>query len=306
MHFPSHLVSFPLLQLTQLLPVFKFFADKVRSFFKRGISGDVLECAESLFYEGDFGSQLTEELCARLKKCKNPDEAVIRELVASLLRETIQALPGQPSLPTTPPIVTLMLGINGSGKTTTIAKLAHYYQQKGEKVMIVATDTFRPAGLDQMRYWAELLRCGFVSGKPGGDPAAIAYDGIVSARARGYTRLLIDTSGRLHTHGNLLKELAKIAQVCNKAHAGAPQETLMTVDATLGGNVIDQVKVFHDILPLSGLVFTKVDSSAKGGSLFRVAKQLRIPTRFVCYGETLETIEPFQIDRFLEKLFKNA
>ncbi|WP_375793045.1 signal recognition particle-docking protein FtsY [Chlamydia sp. 12-01] len=286
--------------------MFKFFSSKIQSLFKKSLSTDLLEFTESLFYEADFGSDLTEELCSRLRKCRKPDESTVKDLVCSLLRETVANLPHIESIKTQGPIVSLMLGTNGSGKTTTVAKLAHHYQSRSEKVMIVATDTFRSAGMDQMRCWAEKLGCGFVSGKPGGDPAAIAYDGIASAISRGYDRVLIDTSGRLHTHTNLLNELSKIVSVCDKVHLGSPHERLMTIDATLGGNVIEQVRVFHDTIPLSGLILTKVDGSAKGGTLFRVAKQLKIPTKFVGYGELIGDLEEFHIDRFLEKLFPSS
>ncbi|AUS60233.1 cell division protein [Chlamydia abortus] len=282
--------------------MFKFFSSKIQSLFKKTLSPDLLEFTESLFYEADFGSDLTEELCSRLRKCRKPDASTVKDLVSSLLRETLDSLPLAEPCQGPAPIVSLILGSNGSGKTTTVAKLAHYYLSRSEKVMIVATDTFRSAGMNQMRCWAEKLGCGFVSGKPGGDPAAIAYDGIASAMSRGYDRVLIDTSGRLHTHTNLLNELSKIVSVCNKVHPGSPHERLMTIDATLGGNVIEQVRVFHDTVPLSGLILTKVDGSAKGGTLFRVAKQLKIPTKFVGYGELIGDLEEFHIDRFLEKL----
>ncbi|EPP34833.1 signal recognition particle-docking protein FtsY [Chlamydia ibidis] len=285
--------------------MFKFFSSKIQSLFRRSVSVDLLEFAEGLFYEADFGSNLTEELCSRLRKSRNPDESSLRILISELLRETLSGLPEiTGSLPeTSPPYVTLILGTNGSGKTTTVAKLAHYYQLKSKKVMIVATDTFRSAGMDQMRYWAEQLDCGFVSGKPGGDAAAIAYDGIQAAIARNYDHVIIDTSGRLHTHTNLLKELSKIVSVCNKSHPGSPQETLMTLDATLGGNAVEQVRVFNNVVPVSGLILTKVDGSAKGGTLFRIAKELKIPTKFLGNGESVEDLQDFDIEKFLQKLF---
>lgn len=286
--------------------MFKFFSSKIQSLFKKAPSIDLLEFTESLFYEADFGSTLTEELCARLRKCRKPSEAILKDLVTSLLRDTLEHLPADQQDSWSSPRVSLILGTNGSGKTTTVAKLAHYYQSRSEKVMIIATDTFRAAGMTQMRYWAEKLHCGFVSGKPGGDAAAIAYDGITSSLSRGYDRVLIDTSGRLHTHMNLLNELSKLVSVCNKVLPGSPHEKLMTVDATLGGNTVDQVRVFHEMIPLSGIILTKVDGSAKGGTLFRIAKQLKIPTKFVGYGESVGDLEEFHIERFLEKLFPSS
>lgn len=283
--------------------MFKFFTNKIQSLFRKKSSSSFLEEAESLFYEGDFGSELTEILCCRLKQYRNVDEEVLRSVISSLLRETIQNL----STPATcskekQPFVSVIVGTNGTGKTTTVAKLAHFYQSQGKKVMIVATDTFRSAGIEQMRCWAEVLNCGFVAGKPGGDPAAIAFDGIASACAKQYDHVIIDTSGRLHTYDNLLKELSKLVSVCNKALSGSPHEILMIIDATLGGNVIEQVRIFHNTVPLTGLILTKTDGSAKGGTLFRLAKQFHLPTKFVGYGEGLEDFEAFAIDRFLTKI----
>lgn len=282
--------------------MFKFFTNKIQSLFRKKPSLDLLEEAESLFYEGDFGSELTEELCRRLKQCRNLQEDSLKTIVTALLQETIQQLPAPSSPSISSPHVTVIVGTNGTGKTTTVAKLANYYQTRGEKVLITATDTFRSAGIDQMQQWAELLHCGFVAGKPKSDPAAIAYDGIASAKARQYDRVLIDTSGRLHTNANLLKELLKLVSVCAKAHPGSPHDILMIVDATLGGNVIEQVLAFREAISLTGLILTKTDGSAKGGTLFRLARQLQLPTRFVGYGESVEDFEEFNIDRFLQKI----
>ncbi|WP_201456287.1 signal recognition particle-docking protein FtsY [Chlamydia sp. 17-3921] len=286
--------------------MFKFFRSKIQALFKKDLSTDLLEHTEKLFYEADFGTELTEELCSRLCKEKKLDETKIRELVSNVLRETLKQLPiCKPPLTTTP-YVYLILGSNGSGKTTTVAKLANFYQQQSQKVMIVATDTFRAAGMDQTRCWAEKLGCGFVSGKQGGDPAAIAFDGIRAAIARGYDKVIIDTSGRLHTHTNLMKELSKVASVCDKALSGAPHEVLMTLDATLGGNSVEQAQIFSSVAPISGLILTKADGSAKGGTLFRIAKLLKIPTKFISYGESFEDLQEFHIDFFLEKLFSTT
>ncbi|SPN74078.1 Cell division protein FtsY,signal recognition particle-docking protein FtsY,Signal recognition particle GTPase,signal recognition particle-docking protein FtsY,SRP54-type protein, GTPase domain [Chlamydia serpentis] len=284
--------------------MFKFFSNKLQSLFRTNADINLIEYAESLFYEADFGTELTKELCARLYRTKKADESSIKELITSLLYESLEGLPYQNSeVSTTRPLVSLILGTNGSGKTTTTAKLAHYYKERSHNVMLVATDTFRAGGMDQARLWAKELGCGFVSGKPGGDAAAIAFDGIQAAIARGYSRVIIDTSGRLHVHSNLMKELSKIALVCGKALEGAPHEVLMTVDSTLGNNAVEQVRIFHDVIPLSGLIFTKVDGSAKGGTLFQIARQLQIPTKFIGYGESLKDLEEFDIDLFLEKLF---
>lgn len=283
--------------------MFKFFANKIQSLFRKESTSFLLEEAEGLFYEGDFGSELTEMLCHRLKQSRKINEETLRSILSSLLKETVQNTSLPTDLSTDVKLcVSVIVGTNGTGKTTTVAKLAHFYQSQGKKIMIVATDTFRSAGIEQMRCWADVLNCGFVSGKPGGDPAAIAFDGITSARTKQYDHVIIDTSGRLHTYDNLLKELSKLVSVCNKALPGSPHEILMVIDATLGGNVVEQVRTFHKAVPLTGFIFTKTDGSAKGGTLFRLAKQFGLPTKFVGYGESLEDFEAFTIDRFLTKI----
>lgn len=281
--------------------MFKFFTNKIQSLFRKKPSLDLLEEAESLFYEGDFGSELTEELCQRLRKCRNFQEDSLKSIITSLLEDTIHLVSCEASMPVQAPHVTVLVGTNGTGKTTTVAKLAHYYQSKGEKVLITATDTFRSAGIDQMQLWAEQLNCGFVAGKPRSDAAAIAYDGITAAISRQYDRVLIDTSGRLHTSVNLLKELSKLVSVCAKAHSGSPHDIFMIVDATQGGNVVDQVCAFQKVVPITGIILTKTDGSAKGGTLFRLAKQLQLPTKFIGYGESVSDLEEFDFNHFIQR-----
>lgn len=282
--------------------MFKFFTNKIQSLFRKKSASSFLEEAESLFYEGDFGSELTELLCHRLRQTRNCDEKTLKLVISSLLQEIIQNVHDSSAAIESKPFVSVIVGTNGAGKTTSVAKLAHFYQSQGKKVMIVATDTFRSAGIEQMRRWAELLHCGFVAGKPGGDPAAIAYDGITSACSKQYDHVIIDTSGRLHTYDNLLKELSKLVSVCNKAFPGSPHDILMIIDATLGGNVIEQVRAFQNVVPLTGLILTKTDGSAKGGTLFRLANQFQLPTKFVGYGESIDDFEAFSIARFLTKI----
>ncbi|MFQ5691269.1 MAG: signal recognition particle-docking protein FtsY, partial [Gemmatimonadota bacterium] len=200
------------------------------------------------------------------------------------------------------PSVALLLGVNGTGKTTTVAKLAWRLREAGHSVLVAAADTFRAAAQEQLRAWAERVEADFVGGQPGGDPAAVAFDALEAARKRGTDWVLIDTAGRLHTDGGLLEELRKIDRVVGRRVEGAPHERLLVVDATSGQNVIQQASVFGRALPLTGLVLAKFDSSARAGTVVAVARQLAIPVRFLGVGETPRDLEPFDVEPYVEKL----
>jgi fused signal recognition particle receptor len=200
--------------------------------------------------------------------------------------------------------VVMVVGVNGSGKTTTIGKLAQYYKDQGRKVMLVAGDTFRAAAIDQLKVWAERANVPVISGQPGGDPAAIAYDGIRATRARGNDLLIIDTAGRLHTKYNLMKELEKVYSTCRKSVHQAPHEVLLVLDAPTGQNALIQAEKFKESVHVTGVILTKLDGTSKGGMVFAIYRELGLPVRFIGTGEKLVDLAPFDADQFVNGLFE--
>jgi fused signal recognition particle receptor len=202
------------------------------------------------------------------------------------------------------PFIILALGVNGVGKTTTIAKIARLYGESGKKVLFGACDTFRAAAVEQLEVWAERLSIDVVKHKEGSDPAAVAYDATKAATARGVDILMLDTAGRLHTKVNLMEEMKKIKRIVNKEIDGAPHETLLVVDATNGQNAIAQAKAFNEALNVTGIVITKLDGTAKGGFILPIAHTLKIPIRFVGVGEKFDDLIPFNARDFSKALFE--
>ena len=201
------------------------------------------------------------------------------------------------------PRVTIIVGVNGTGKTTTIGKLAGLFQREGETVLLAAADTFRAAAGEQLQIWAERTGAGFVFGQQGGDPAAVAFDAAEAAVSRGVDHLLIDTAGRLHTQKNLIAELAKIRRVVEKRVPGAPDDVLLVIDANTGQNALSQARLFDEAVGLTGIVLTKLDGTARGGIVVAIARELAIPVRFVGVGEGLEDIARFDAEEFARGLF---
>ena len=197
----------------------------------------------------------------------------------------------------------LMIGINGSGKTTTIGKLAARYKGQGEQVMVAAGDTFRAAATEQLQAWAERVGVPCVSQKSGADPSAVAYDAVQSAVVKKVDRVFVDTAGRLQTNKNLMEELKKIKRVIKKVIDGAPHETLLVLDASIGQNSLSQARLFNEALDVDGLVMTKLDGSAKGGALFNIARELKVPIRFIGIGEKVDDLQPFDSRLFVDALF---
>jgi fused signal recognition particle receptor len=199
--------------------------------------------------------------------------------------------------------VVMVVGVNGSGKTTTIGKLAHYYKKKEYKVMIAAGDTFRAAAIEQIQIWGQRADVPVIAGQPDGDPAAVAYDGIRACRARGFDLLFIDTAGRLHTKYNLMRELEKTYNVCRKSVHAAPHEVLLVLDAPTGQNALIQATKFKESVNVTGVVLTKLDSTAKGGMVFAIYRELGLPVRFIGTGERIGDLAPFNADAFVSGLF---
>jgi fused signal recognition particle receptor len=215
--------------------------------------------------------------------------------------------PGPIRIPLTgDPTVILVIGVNGSGKTTTIGKLAHRLGALGQKVVIGAGDTFRAAAIDQLEVWAERSGSQLIKQGPGSDPGAVAYDAIAAGRARGADVVIIDTAGRLQTQKNLMEELRKVVHVAGKQDPGAPHETLLVLDATTGQNGISQAKLFNEAAPLTGVVLTKLDGVAKGGIVLAIRDQLGVPVKLVGVGEGLEDLQPFDSEGFARAIFAPA
>lgn len=283
---------------------------KIRALFKGKINEETLESLEQLLYEADLGLQTASELTEkiRLVYSKNPSmdgEAlldVIRDELASILAEQppseLIIVPKEQQ-----PLTILIVGVNGNGKTTSVAKLANLFQQNGQSVLIGAADTFRAAAMEQLEIWATRLGVEIVKGNAKSDPSAVVFDTLQAAKARGKGVVLIDTAGRLHTKTHLMQELEKICRTCQKVHPGSPHETLLVLDATTGQNAIDQAKIFNQHTPITGLILTKLDGSAKGGVVINISRQLGIPVKFIGVGEGLEDLEPFDKNQFIQALF---
>ncbi len=274
----------------------------------KGLDHDALEAVERVLVEADFGTaafEVTEEFEDQLRRgsLKSPEAA------RAWLKQRIAAyLPGsgeQRELNLgdgTGPAVILVLGVNGVGKTTFIAKLAHRLMQQGNSVMLAAADTFRAGASEQINEWASRLEVPCVTGTKGGDPAAVAFDAVEAAKARHIDVVLVDTAGRLHTHGDLMEELKKVARVVGRRRESAPHESLLVLDGTVGQNALQQGHAFADAVPVSGLVITKLDGTAKGGAVIRVRRELGIPIAFIGVGEDLDDLEVFDPERFTERL----
>jgi fused signal recognition particle receptor len=202
------------------------------------------------------------------------------------------------------PAVFMIIGVNGVGKTTSIAKLAHEYKKQGKKVLICAADTFRAAATEQLEVWAKRVGVDILKQQSGSDPAAVVFDALTAAKAQKKDLVLIDTAGRLHTKSNLMQELAKIRKIANREVAGAPHESWLVLDATVGQNGIVQAREFMNITPISGIILAKIDGTAKGGIVVSIAKELGVPIKFLGVGESLEDLIPFDPEKFIDTLFE--
>jgi fused signal recognition particle receptor len=284
----------------------QFFISRLRSFFSGPIDLEMLDELEQILYEADLGVDLSKELTEKTRqRLRANPAATSASLLESLQKDLLALFPEKPkpkSVPH-PPLIILIVGINGSGKTTTCAKLAKLYQAQGQNPLIGAADTFRAAATEQLAIWAERTKVSLVTGQPKSDPASIAFDTLHAAKARGHEVAIIDTAGRLHTKTALMQELEKVRRACHKAVPGAPHETYLVVDASIGQNAIEQAKTFASFTPLSGLIVTKLDGTAKGGMLLSIQKQLGIPVKYLGVGEGIDDLEPFDPDAFVSSLF---
>jgi len=259
---------------------------------------------EETLIAGDVGGVLAMEIVERARRRHDPGgpEAAVRAELAALLAPGDPAWMPQPVAPGAPAVV-LVVGVNGTGKTTTIGKLAARYHAQGLHVVLAAADTFRAAAIDQLRIWADRSDAEIVAHAPGADPGAVVYDALDAAAARHADIVIADTAGRLHTKSNLMDELAKIRRVVDKRFPGAQPEALFVLDATTGQNGLAQAKAFHETVGLTGLVLTKLDSTSKGGIVFAIEDALAVPVRYVGVGERVDDLIPFDPDAFVAALF---
>jgi fused signal recognition particle receptor len=280
---------------------------RIRALFGQKIDESLLDELEEILFEADLGVKVTHELIKEVRVfCKKNAETTV-DMLLNYLEERIvaqvQQLDSSFTLQEKSPTVILVVGSNGSGKTTSIAKLAHMFIEQGKSVMLAAADTFRAAAQEQISTWAERLNIFLIRAKYNADPAAVAFDAVTAALSRNVDVLLIDTAGRLENKEHLLRELEKLRKSCEKALPGSPHETLLVLDATIGQNGIEQAKAFHKATPLSGLILTKLDGSAKGGVVISIQKQLNVPVKFLGIGECVEALSPFTPQQFVHSMF---
>jgi fused signal recognition particle receptor len=275
---------------------------------KKEISGEFLEDLEEVLFTSDLGVATTQELIQKVQEgiarrdLDRPDK--LRELLKQEIRafldvpevERREPAPGEP-------LVIMMIGVNGVGKTTAIAKAAHFFKEEGKSVMLVAGDTFRAAAVEQLQIWAERAGAEVVKQKEGSDPSAVVYDALSAAGSRKTDVVLIDTAGRLHTKTNLMDELEKICRIAGKKLPGSPHEVWLVLDATTGQNAIAQAETFNKALRVTGIILTKLDGTAKGGIVVGICHQLKIPIRFIGIGEKLDDLRPFDASDFVEAIF---
>jgi fused signal recognition particle receptor len=274
---------------------------------KTTIDEDLLDDLEETLFEADVGVKTTQELLDLLHKKVDEDDikdpAQIYELLRDELKKKLTRFSSKTKFNEDGLTVFLIIGVNGVGKTTTIAKLAKRYTEQGKKVVLAAGDTFRAAAIDQISIWGERVGVDVIRGSEGGDPGALAFDAIHAAKKRGADLLIIDTAGRMHVQANLMGELKKVEKIAAKESDGGPHEILLVLDATTGQNAVQQAKLFNEALPISGLVITKLDGTAKGGVLFAVEEQIGAPVKYIGVGEKMHDLMPFDPEEFLEALF---
>jgi len=288
------------------LGIFKDWLNKVgHAFTRRGVDEELLEELEETLIAADVNVNAAQEMLETLRAEAKAQRLREADDVRACLRELLKGWLGDPAplmVSPTPPTVYLFVGVNGAGKTTSIAKTAHMLQRQGKRVLLAAGDTFRAAAIDQLQIWADRLGCDLVKHKEGADPSAVVFDAIQAARARGMDFVLADTAGRQHTHARLMEELKKVHRVAEKALGRPPDEVLLVLDAVAGQNAIRQAEEFSRALPLTGIVLTKLDSTSRGGAVLTIRKQLGIPIKLVGLGEKADQIAPFDPDAFVDGL----
>ncbi len=278
----------------------------------RGLNADDLEKLEQVLIEADFGVAATVELTQALedevRQGKLKTEGDLRRALEGRLSAMLDGDQHGGALARNPdgPTVILIVGVNGTGKTTTAAKLARRLQREGRRVVLAAADTYRAGAIAQLQVWAERLGIPCVAGVAGGDPAAVAFDAVDAAVSRGLDTVIVDTAGRLHTQEGLMEELRKVVRVVGRRLPGAPHETLLVLDGTVGQNAIQQGRLFGEAVRPTGIIVTKLDGSARGGAVTALRRELGLPIRFLGVGEELDDLQPFDPERFAQHLLAES
>ena len=286
------------------------FTEKVQDLVvgRKEIDPDMLDELEAIMIGADIGVTTTEEILDSIRdqvtRKTLEDPGQLRSAIKAELRKILSINDTAPKeIADSGPFVILMVGVNGVGKTTTIGKLANRFRSEGKSVMLCAADTFRAAAIEQLEVWSMRSNVPLIKQKPGADPSAVLYDGLQSAKAKKIDVMIVDTAGRLHTKHNLMSELEKMTRIAKREVAGAPHEVLLVLDATTGQNGLTQAKEFTRSAGVTGLVLTKLDGTAKGGVVTAIARELKIPIRFVGVGEKIDDLVEFSADDFVESLF---
>jgi len=276
---------------------------------KKSIDQDLLDELEGLLFSADLGVKTASQLIEGVQRGLKRGELQEPEKVKVFIKQEIFRIlktgerPLSINFSQTKPFLFMVVGVNGVGKTTTIAKIAHQYSSQGKKVLVGAADTFRAAAVEQLEVWAKRVGADLIKQSKGSDPSAVAFDSVHAAKARDMDLVFIDTAGRLHTKVNLMEELKKVKRIISREYPGAPHEILLVLDATTGQNAISQAKLFHEAIGVTGIALTKLDGTAKGGIIVGITDELTIPVRYIGVGEGMDDLREFKATEFVEALF---
>jgi len=287
------------------------FVEKIDQLFsgKKSIDQDLLDELEGLLFSADLGVKTSSQLIEGVQKGLRKGELQEPEKVRDFIKQEIFRILKSGEKPLTidfsqtKPFLFMVVGVNGVGKTTTIAKIAHQYSSQGKKVLIGAADTFRAAAVEQLEIWAKRVGADLIKQSKGSDPSAVAFDSVHAAKARNVDLVFIDTAGRLHTKVNLMEELKKVKRIIARESPGAPHEVLLVLDATTGQNAISQAKLFNEAVGVTGIALTKLDGTAKGGIIIGITEELKIPVRYIGVGEGMDDLREFNASEFVQALF---
>tara|TARA_B100001964_G_scaffold185639_1_gene205968 strand:+ start:570 stop:1550 length:981 start_codon:yes stop_codon:yes gene_type:complete len=275
--------------------------------FKRNIDENVLEEIEVVLLESDIGiglvTNIIDDIREAWKSKEIEDTTGVYDFIKNDLKQSLREGSSSLRISLTPPTVIMVAGVNGVGKTTSIAKLANLFVKQGKKVMLAAGDTFRAAATEQLDIWSKRIGADIVKHQAGADPSAVTFDALEASLSRGIDVLIVDTAGRLHTHENLMSELTKMKRVISKKIENAPHEVLMVLDSTTGQNAISQAKLFKEAVGITGIFLSKLDGTAKGGAILGMRKEIDVPVKYVGLGEGVDDIQEFDADKFVDALF---